>query len=463
MRVSGSCLSPKEIQNLHKATLKVLSRTGVRFAHGQALEIFKKSGAKIEGDKVFIDQKLLERALESTPKSFTLYGRESRDHVVVGGGRPVYAPASGPVFVKRGSQKRPASRQDFIDLMKLTQDSPVLGVANYIVVEPQDIAGSRRRLFQVAAALKYSTKPLAGMNVGEGETRECFKLVRDFYGGLSENRLLGFISPISPLTYDRGMIERIMEYAHAGQPLLFASCSQPGFSSPATLAGTVVVDNAQQLAGIVFSQLCKPGLPVIYGSTSVSCDMRYAAPAIGSPEAALMAMATAALAKYYGLPCRTGGTLTDAKLPDMQAGLESMMLMLSTMISGADFILHSCGIIDSFNTVSFEKFIIDEATVAVAERFVAGFDVDEQKLAVEVIERVGPGGMYLDEEHTALHYRSELSIPPLLSRESYSSWEQGGSRTLEQQAQEILNGRLQDYEPPPLTPEQENILAQHLY
>lgn len=462
MRVSGSCLSPKEIQDLHEATLKVLAGTGVRFAHEEALEIFKKSGAKTEGAAVYIDEKLLEQALESIPGSFMLYGRESGDNVLVGGGRPVYAPASGPVFVKSGSQKRPASGKDFIDLMKLTQSSPVLGVANYIVVEPQDIDGSRRRLFQLAAALKYSTKPLVGMSVGEGETGKCFELVRKFYGGLAENRLLGVISPISPLTYDRGMIERVMEYARAGQPLMFASCSQPGFTSPATLAGTVVVDNAQQLAGIVFSQLCKPGLPVVYGSTSVSCDMRYASPAIGSPEAALMSMATSALAKYYGLPCRTGGTLTDAKLPDMQAGLESMMVMMSTLISGADFVLQSCGILDSFNTVSLEKFIIDEVTVAMAERFAAGFDIDEHKLAAAVIEKVGPGGMYLDDDHTALNYRSELYIPPLLSRESYSSWEQGGSRTLEQRAHELLNERLNDYEPPPLTPEQENILMKHL-
>lgn len=462
MKVSGSCLSPKEIATLHEATLRVLARTGVAFAHEQALEIFKKNGARTEGNRVFIHERLLERALESIPARFTLYGRESGDHVVVGGGRPVYAPASGPVFVKSGSRKRPASREDYINLIKLTQGSPVLEVANYIVVDPQDIDVGRRRLFQVAAALKYSTKPLVGMSVGEGETKQCFELVRDFYGGLEENRMLGIISPISPLTYDRGMVERIMEYARAGQPLMFASCSQPGFTSPATLAGTVVVDNAQQLAGIVFSQLCKPGLPVIYGSTSVSCDMRHAAPAIGSPEAALMAMATAALARYYGLPCRTGGTLTDAKLPDMQAGLESMMVMLATMISGADFILHACGIIDSFNTVSLEKFIIDEVAVAMAERFAAGIDVDEQRLAVEVIERVGPGGMYLGDEHTAMHFRGELFMPPLLSRENYAGWEEGGALSLEQRARELLEKRLQEYEPPPLTPAQEKLLMKHL-
>lgn len=462
MKVSASFLSPGEIGDLHGATLTVLSKTGVRFAHEGALEIFKNKGARVSGDRVFIDEHLLTKALQSVPRSFTLHGREKEDDVVVGAGRPVYAPASGPIFVKRGAEKRPATRHDFIDLLKLTQSSALLGVTNYIVVEPQDLDESKRKMFQVAAALKYSTKPLAGMTMGEGKTAECFNLMRDFYGSLEKNYLLGGISPISPLTYDKGMLDHVIEYARAGQPLMFASCSQPGFTGPATLAGTVVVDSAQQLAGIVFSQLCKEGLPVIYGSTSTSCDMRYASPAIGSPEAALLAIATAELAKYYGLPCRSGGALTDAKVPDMQAGLESMMVALSTAMAGIDFVLHACGILDSFNTVSFEKFVIDETTAAVVERFAAGFEIDEERLATGVIGKVGPQGMYLAESHTARFHCSELSIPALFSRESYLNWEKGGSLTLEERARETVAERLSGYEAPPLTPVQESILAKYL-
>ena len=390
MAVSANFLSAQEIEKLHEATLTVLSKTGVRFGHERALEIFKKGGARVKGDQVFIDEHLLMKALQSAPRSFTLHGREKKDDIVIGAGRPVYAPASGPIFVKRGAEKRAATRRDFIDLLKLTQGSALLGVVNYIVVEPQDLELGRRKMFQVAAALKYSTKPLVGMTMGEGNTAQSLRLVRDFYGGLEDYRLLGVISPISPLAYDRGMLDHVIEYARAGQPLMFASCTQPGFTGPATLAGTVVVDNAQQLAGIVFSQLCKEGLPVIYGSTSTSCDMRYASPAIGSPEASLLTIATAELAKYYGLPCRSGGALTDAKVPDMQAGLESMMAALSTALGGVDFILHACGILDSFNTVSFEKFIIDETTAAVVERFAGGFEIDEERLAVGEIGKVGP-------------------------------------------------------------------------
>ena len=130
---------------------------------------YSKNGARVSGDRVFIDERLLTEALKSAPPSFTLHGRETEDAVVVGAGRPVYAPASGPVYVKRGSEKRPATRQDFIDLLKLSQSSAVLGVTNYIVVEPQDLDESRRKIFQVAAALKYTTKPLVGDGYGRGK------------------------------------------------------------------------------------------------------------------------------------------------------------------------------------------------------------------------------------------------------------------------------------------------------
>jgi len=462
MIAKSSFLSKQEIHALHEATLKVLSETGVRFLNQTALDLFKKRGAKVDGQTVYIDSKLLEEALSSAPRSFKLYGRENSDTVEIGGGKPAYSPASGPIFVKRGGEKRLASTEDYINFLKLSQTSKVINVTNYIVVEPQDMQEDKRKLYQVASALKYSTKPLIGITLGNGRTQQCFELVRNFYGGLDENRLLGIISPISPLLYDAHMIENVIEYAQAGQPLMFASCSQPGATSPATIAGTLVIDNAQQLAGIVLSQIIKPGLPVIYGSTSTSCDMRYASPAIGSPETALITLAISELSKFYNLPCRSGGTLTDSKVPDMQAGLESMMTMMSAMISGVDFILHACGIMDSFNTLSYEKFIIDEETVSIAERFVTGFEVNDEKLALDVINALGPGGMYLGEEHTATHYRKELCTPQLFSRESYLDWEKGGMQSLEQRASDEIEKRLKNYKQPDLTHEQEGLLEKYL-
>lgn len=462
MQVKADFLSKNEVGKLHEATIHVLSRVGVRFQNEKALELFKYHGAKIAGNKVFINENILHQALSTVPKSFYLQGREAKNDVIIGGSDPVFASASGPVYVRRGNNKYLAKDEDFINFIKLSETSKVLNVTNYIIVEPQDVAPERRKLHQVASCLKYSTKPLIGITMGEGATRQCLKLVENFYGSLAEHRLLGIISPISPLVYDEQMLDHIIQYAEAGQPLLFASCSLPGATSPITLSGTIVIDNSEVLAGIVLSQLVRPGLPVIYGNTSTACDMRYASPAVGSPETALITLTTAGLSKFYGIPCRSGGNLTDAKTADMQAGLESMLTILPPLISGVDFVLQSCGILESFNTISYEKFLIDEETLAIVKRFVVGYEISEELMGLSMIEQSGPGANFLGEQHTIDYFKKEQYATDLFSKEGYAQWERKGALTIEQKAGQSLDKRLREYSEPYITKEQEQILQEYL-
>lgn len=460
MKFCANFLDKREIELLHEATLKVLSTAGVHFQSQRALDVFAAHGARVSGEIVYLDEKLIFQALASVPRSFEMQG--SGGSVCIGGGSSVFASASGPVFVKRGTDKHLATTDDFINFMKLSQVSKALDVTNYIVVEPQDMPEEKRKLYQVASALQYSTKPLVGMTMGAGKTLLCLNLIRDFFGSLDEYRLMGIISPISPLTYDSQMIDHVIQYAQVKQPLLFAACSQPGATSPITLAGTLVVDNAQVLAGIVLSQLLSPGMPVVYGSTSTSCDLRFVAPAIGSPETALITATISQLSKFYGLPCRSGGSLTDSKLCDMQAGLESMMTLMPTLMTGVDFVLQSMGILESFNTLSYEKFIIDDHSIRLVKRLARGFEIDENHLGVETICDLGPGGQYLGEEHTAEHYRTEQYIPELFSREGYDKWERGGAFSLEQRASIEIEHWLNAYRQPAITATQQKLIDQYL-
>jgi len=462
MKVKGNFLSSGEIEKLHQATLYVLKTVGVRFQSEAARTVFRQHGAEVDGEIVRISEKILQKALSSIPKSFVLHGREEEQDVLVGGEAPVFASSSGPVYVRRGGEKYLAKNEDYLNFIKLSETSPVLGVTNYIMVEPQDVAPDKRKLHQVACCLKYSTKPLIGITMGEGMSEECLRLVGNFYGGLTANRLLGIISPISPLSYDQQMLDHVLIYARNDQPLLFASCSLPGATSPVSLCGTMVIDNAEVLAGIILSQLVRPGLPVIYGNTSTACDLRYVSPAIGSPETGLVTLTTAALSSYYGIPCRSGGSLTDAKIPDMQAGIESAMTLLPAMVSGVDFILQSCGILESFNTLSYEKFIIDEETLVTARRFVQGYEISDDLLGLEMIGRLGPGANYLSEEHTAAHYRSEQYTPKIISREGFAQWTEAGGRDLPERAASAVEKRLEQYQPPQITAEQEKVLQDYL-
>lgn len=462
MQVKGNFLRREELEKLHEATLDVLANAGVKFQHPTALDIFRRSGAKVDGNTVFIHEGMLREAIASIPSSFLLLGRERENDVLIGGSFPVFASSSGCVYAMRGREKYLAQDDDFVNFIKLTETSPVLNVTNYIMVEPQDLPIEKRKLHQVAACLKYSSKPLIGNTLGREITERCFELLRRFYGSLEPNRLLGIISPISPLLYDEHMLDHVIQYAEAGQPMLFASCSLPGASSPVTLSGTLVIDNAEVLAGIVLAQLIKPGLPVIYGNTSTSCDLRYVSPAIGSPETGLITIAASELSKFYGIPCRSGGTLTDSKLTDMQAGIESAFTIIPALLSGVDFILQACGILDTFNAVSYEKFVIDEETLKMAKRFTAGFEINDQLLGLEMVKRLGPGASFLAEEHTDQHFRSELYLPTLATRLGYAQWEKNGGASIDQRAWKVVEKRLAQYKAPDLTAAQAEVLQQYL-
>jgi trimethylamine--corrinoid protein Co-methyltransferase len=202
------------------------------------------------------------------------------------------------------------------------------------------------------------------------------------------------------------MLGAIMEYAGAGQPQLISSLSMAGATSPVTLAGSLALQNAEILAGIVLAQLVREGAPVVFAGASSNVDMGHAHLSIGSPEMAVNTAATAQMARYYNLPSRSGGAVCDAKVPDAQAGYESMMSLLMAQVSGINFVLHSAGILESYNCVSYEKFIIDDEMCGMVKRIKKGYEVNADTLCLNVIREVGPGGHFLDTDHTFEHFRT---------------------------------------------------------
>ena len=455
MRVRGTFFSDQEIAMLHQGTIKVLENTGVEINHPEALEVFRASGLRVEGKRVYIDEASLWKALKTVPDSFVLSGRTKNDDVLIGGGKTVYAPASGPVYVQRGHDRRMTSCGDYIDLLKIFQTLEEIPVVNANMTEPQDIDFEARDVFRLKECLRLTTKPLMGFTTGKAVSERCIQIIKDFYRDETEYyRVMGVISPVSPLCYDEAMLEGMIAYAAAKQPVLIASCSLPGASSPVTIAGSLVTNNAEVLTGVVLTQLLCPGMPVIYGGTTTACDMRMVSPAIGSPETGLFTYGVRGLSAYYGLPCRSGGSLTDAKLPDMQAGIESTYSLLSAAIAGVDFVLQSCGILESFNAICFEKIIIDEENVRMAKRYVDGFEINEETLVLELIEEIGPGGTFIGSHHTFEHFRDDFLQAGLMSKEGYEPWVKGGKKDLFQNAEQRAESIIANFEMPELSESQ---------
>jgi trimethylamine--corrinoid protein Co-methyltransferase len=296
--------------------------------------------------------------------------------------------------------------------------------------------------------------------------RDSIQMASILFGSQNElslkPRMISILCSLTPLVYDERMLGAIMEYARAGQPQLISSLGIAGATSPATLAGTLVVQNAEVLAGIVFTQLIREGTPVVYAGASSSADMHTGALSIGSPEMTLNTAGTAQMARFYGLPVRSGGAVCDAKLPDAQASSESMMSLLAARFCGINFVLHSAGILESYNCMSYEKFIIDDEMCGMVKRIERGYEVNPDTLALDVIKEVGPGGHFLDKDHTFDHFRTEFYQPQLSNRDDFVSWQACGSPQSMQTANKKYKDILETYEAPELPADVDKDLQQFI-
>jgi trimethylamine--corrinoid protein Co-methyltransferase len=448
-------LTKTQIEKVHQTSLQILEQIGMDIGYPPALEVLKKGGAKVDGQRVFFPSRLVEAQIKKAPRRFMLHARNPQNNVVVGGGNTVFAPGYGAPFVTDiENGRRKATLQDFENFVKLTGASINLDVLSGTVVEPTDVPYEIRHAQMMYTAMKYSDKCFMGSTMGAQAAKDCIQMAAILFGGRdqieSAPAIVSVVGPLTPLKYDVRMLGALMEYAAAGQPVLIASLAIAGATGPVTLAGNLALQNAEVLAGIVLIQLIREGTPVIFGGASSNAEMRNGTLSIGSPEMAINAAATAQMARYYKLPARSGGAVCDAKAPDTQASYESMMNLLMALVCGANFVLHSAGILESFNCMSYEKFIMDDEMCGMVKRIHRAIDVNPDTLALDVIKAVGPGGHFLDKDHTFDHFRTEFYQPCLANRDDFVTWQGNGSPqsmvTANLKVKEILN----NYEVPQL-------------
>jgi trimethylamine--corrinoid protein Co-methyltransferase len=265
----------------------------------------------------------------------------------------------------------------------------------------------------------------------------------------------------SPLKYSPEMAEIIIDLARLGQPLVITDMVLAGTSGPVSLPGLLAMSNAEILSGIVLSQLAGPGTPVVYGSVSAPSDMRTVASAVGAPEAAVLAFAVIQLAQYYKIPCRTGGMLTNSHCLDSQAAAEGTLMMSTAVRNGANFILHACGQLGSYISMSFEKWILDEEVCRTLRRVLTAMNVNVESIDVDTIKSLGSEGNYLTHPTTFKHCRS-LYQPRLFTRDDYQKWESKGAHCVADKTEMMLAGRLAGYQKPPIDQGLEQALTEYV-
>lgn len=463
-------ISKEDILKIHENTLKILKNVGVIFENERALEVFRRHGLKIDGNKVFIDEKTLDQCTQSAPAAFTI-SSPSKGDVTLGGGSQIRAPQGMNIYIEDQGKIRKMNNEDVINQFKLGNSSTAVHTTNSGNLA--DYTGCNAEQIQfgmLALSLRYAKKlNIVGCTNEDyipkeaiyDSTRKGIQLVKRFEGVEDKYVQMRGMNSLSPLAYDYAPIERIFALLDENQPVQISPCAMPLLTAPASLAGLMSTTNAEILAGLVLVQLVNPGNPFMYGNVSGGTNMKTIQLSMGSPEASLVNYVTAGLADLYQVPFRTGGAFNDAKDFDPQMGLESMMMLYSTIDCGADFTMHSIGTMGTYNVTSMEKYILDEEIIHMLHRLFRGVDCNEEKLCYSEIEKVGPRGAFL-RGRTPKMYREEVYLPSILNKDDPNNWQHLGSVPLRQTAREAAQKRIDEFEAYEATPEQKKILESYL-
>jgi trimethylamine--corrinoid protein Co-methyltransferase len=460
-------LSTRDMEKIHDAAMDLLKNTGVAFNESEALEIFKANGFRVDAGTVFFEESDIQKAVKTAPSRFTVHARNPEKNVAIGEDDFVFLPGYGAPFVMdaKGNQRQ-ASMEDYDNFCKLIQTSPYIDMNGWMMVEPSDMPHDTVHLDLNLSNMLLCDKPFMGSPVSRQGAIDGIEMAGILWGGkeniTDKTVSVSLINSLSPLQFSDEMAGALIELARHNQACVIASLIMAGGSGPVTLDGVLALQNAEILAGITLAQLVRPGVPVVYGSTSSAMDMKTGALSIGAPELSKNIHLTAQMARFYNLPSRSGGSLTDALAVDAQAGAESALALSTAARSGINFILHSCGILGSYIAMSFEKFLIDEEVCGMVRNMLKPLALTDESIDINVIKEVGIGGQYLTHPKTFQLCRTEFFMPTLMSRKNPDAWMKAGKKRIDELAEDKVAQRLASYERPEIDPGIEKKLTEYV-
>jgi trimethylamine--corrinoid protein Co-methyltransferase len=434
----------------------ILETAGVEIRdYPSAVERFAAAGADVDGTRVRFPRGLARALVATAPAEYTQHARNPANSVRIGGDATVFAPNYGSPFVHDlDNGRRYATLADFQNFVKLAYLSPHLHHSGGTVCEPVDVPVSKRHLDMVYAHLRYSDKPFMGSVTAGERAADSVELARIAFGGDLADRtvMTSLINASSPLVWDATMLAAAETYAAANQACVITPFILAGAMAPATSAGVAAQTLAEALAGMAFTQLVRPGAPVVFGSFASSMSMQTGAPTFGTPEPALVLYTVAALARRLGVPFRSGGSLTASKLPDAQAAYESAATLLPTMMAGVNFVLHAAGWLEGGLSIGYEKFVLDDDQLGMMATFAKGLDLSDNGQALDAICENPPGSHFLGTAHTLANFETAFYRSATADNSSYEQWAEDGALDAAMRANRIWKERLAAYEPPELDP-----------
>jgi len=451
-------LSADEIESIHQASLRVLAELGMKVTDEEARKIYREGGARVDDSEemVYLDPEMVEEVIKTVPPEFTQKARNPEKSVTLGGNHITFFGVGGPAFVSDLDKgRRPGTFAELCDYKKLFQTYDIIHYAGG-GFEPLDLPENSRHLDVLLSEILYTDKCLFTSLLGSNRARDGLNMASIAFGidyeDLPQNVVIGGgINTNSPRLLDGPMAGGLIELARAGQPVIVTPFTLAGAMAPVTVIGAITQQNAEALAGIVLTQLVRPGVPAGYGGFTSNVDMRTGSPAFGTPEQTKATLITGQLCRRYQIPFRSSNTNASTSV-DAQSAYESEMSLWGAVMGHANVVIHSAGWLEGGLVASFEKLIIDVEMLQMMAEFVEPLTVNDETLAIEAMREVQPGGHYFGTSHTMERYDSAFYSPIASDWTNFENWKEAGGLDSAKRANAIWKQAINDYEQPPLDP-----------
>ena len=443
-----------QVEKIDAASMDILENVGVQFRDPIALEDWKRAGAKVVGEMVYLDRGLVRDLISTIPSDFTYHARNPANNLRLGGPHSVFVPMTGAPFLRDlDDVRRNPTLDDLAMFHKLSHMSPALHSTAHHIVEPYDHPISQRHLRITYSSMKHSDKMFMGMTTSPKNAEDVMDMCAILFGeDFIETHPVttGNCNGNSPLVWDETMLGAMRAFCKRNQPVLCSPFVLGGANTPASVPATVAQLNAEALSALAYTQVIRRGAPAIYGHYLSTVSMKSGAPMAGTPEISLMNFMIGQMARFYGVPWRTSNTLGGAKTFDAQAGYESATTLSSVIHAGANYIWHSAGWNEAGMHCSVAKFVVDAEQCAMAYKMARGPQWHDFDQALAAVPDVGPGGHYLGHPHTQDNFQQAFFMPELFDNNSIEQWVAEGSKEITQRALEYARKMLADYEEPKL-------------
>jgi trimethylamine--corrinoid protein Co-methyltransferase len=446
-------LSEEQCGVIHRSSLEVLERTGVKVQEPSAVEVFRSAGCAVDDARVRIPGSVVERALENAPSCVRVHDRDGQLAMILEDNNVYFGTGSDTpnVVDPYTGKRRPCVLDDIVRVSKVVDALENLSFAMCSGIA-SDVHPYISDIHHFEALVNHTTKPIVFTAWSLENLKTIVAMAEVVAGGedLLRNRpfLILYTEPISPLILPEASTRKLMYMASRSLPVVFAPSVTTGATGPVTMAGGLVQGNAEILAGFVLANLVNEGTPLIYGGSGEPLDMSTSLMCYAAPESMMMVAAYTDMARHYRLPLFGYAGCSDSPLYDQQASLESALWILVSTLTGGNLV-HDVGYINNGLTTSFEQLVVSDEVIGMVRRIAGGFEINDETLALDLIESVGPGGEYLTSGHTLRHFRDNW-FPKLMSRRSFEEWDRNGRHDLGARATERVRSILEGHRPEPL-------------